>query len=143
VSWPAPTRKDHETFCLTEGWQHVRDARGRTGTHHVSYELHLHDGRILRTRISHPVNRDGYGPSLWAHILRDQLAADEGTFWACVRDGVKPDRGEPEVPRQALPADLVYLLISRMHLSEAEVAAMTKDEAVARVAAYWSTGSLG
>jgi hypothetical protein len=111
--------------------------------HHVSYELHLHDGRILRTRISHPVNRDGYGPSLWAHILRDQLAADEGTFWSCVRDGVKPDRGEPEVPRQALPADLVYLLISRMHLSEAEVAAMTKDEAVARVAAYWSTGSPG
>jgi hypothetical protein len=143
VSWPAPTRKDPETFCLTEGWQHVRDARGRTGTHHVSYELHLHDGRILRTRISHPVNRDGYGPSLWAHILRDQLAADEGTFWACVRDGVKPDRGEREVPRQALPADLVYLLISRMHLPEAEVAAMTKDEAVARVAAYWSTGSPG
>jgi hypothetical protein len=140
MSWPSPTRKDHETFCLTEGWQQLRDARGRTGTQHVSYELHLYDGRILRTRISHPVNRDRYGPALWGHILRDQLAVDEGAFWACVRDGVRPGRGEPEAPLQALPADLVYLLISRMHLPESEVAAMTKDEAIARVDAYWSTG---
>jgi hypothetical protein len=141
VSWPAATRKDHETFCLTEGWQQVRDARGRTGTHHVTYELHLHDGRILRTRISHPVNRDGYGPAMWALILRDQLAVGEGAFWACVRDGVKPGRGEPEARRDALPADLAYLLITRLHLAESEVAAMTRDEAVARIAAYWSTGT--
>jgi hypothetical protein len=51
----------------------------RTGTHHVTYELDLPDGRILRTRISHPPGRTTYGPSsLWAHVPRDQLQVSEG-----------------------------------------------------------------
>lgn len=140
MTWPAPTREDHEAFCKTEGWQPVRDARGKTGTHHVTYELHLHDGRILRTRISHPVNRDTYGPSIWSHILRDQLDVDQAAFWGCVRGGIKPDRGEPEAPAGALPADLVHLLLTRVRLGEAEVAAMSKDEAIARMQQYWATG---
>lgn len=140
MTWPAPTREDHEAFCKAEGWQPVRDARGKTGTHHVTYELHLHDGRILRTRISHPVNRDTYGPRIWAHILRDQLDVDQAAFWACVRDGLKPDRGEPEAPAGALPADLVHLLLTRVRLSEAEVAAMSKDQAITRMQQYWATG---
>ncbi|WP_307849527.1 cytotoxic translational repressor of toxin-antitoxin stability system [Qaidamihabitans albus] len=119
----------------------MRDARGRTGTHHVTYELDLVDGRVLRTRISHPVDRSTYGPSLWRHILRDQLDVDDAQFWACVRDGVKPERGVPEPPAQALPAELVYLLISRVGLEESEVAAMNKDEAVARLQRYWTEGS--
>lgn len=140
MTWPAPTHADHEAFCKAEGWQPVRDARGKTGTHHVTYELHLHDGRILRTRISHPVNRDTYGPRIWTHILRDQLDVDQAAFWACVRDGIKPDRGEPEAAAGALPADLVHLLLTRVRLSEAEVAAMSKDQAIARMQQYWTTG---
>lgn len=141
VTWPAPTRKDHEAFCVTEGWQSVRDAHGRTGTHHVTYELHLRDGRILRTRISHPVNRDSYGPQMWSHILRDQLDVDQEAFWACVQDGIKPGRGGLEPPAESLPADLVHLLITRARLSEADVAAMSKDEAIARMQRYWTAGS--
>jgi hypothetical protein len=141
VNWPAPTREDHESFCAIEGWQGVRDARGRTGTHHVTYELALPDGRILRTRISHPVDRSGYGPSLWSHILRDQLQVTEAEFWATVREKSKPDRGAPEPPAQALPADVVHLLLSRVGLTEAEVAAMTKDQAVARLQQYWTDGT--
>jgi hypothetical protein len=141
VTWPQPTRKDHEAFCQVEEWRQVRDARGRAGTHHVTYELDLVDGRILRTRISHPVDRGDYGPSLWKHILRDQLDDDEPQFWACVRDGVKPDRGTPAPPANALPADLVYLLISRVGLDESEVAAMGKDDAVARLQRFWTEGS--
>jgi hypothetical protein len=141
VTWPAPTRKDHEAFCTIEGWDRVRDAQGRTGTHHVTYELRLRDGRILRTRISHPVNRDSYGPDMWSHILRDQLDVDQAAFWACVQDGIKPGRGTPELPPEALPADLVRLLITRVRLNEAEVAAMSKDQAIARMQQYWATGS--
>lgn len=141
MTWPQPTRKDHETFCRVEEWCPVRDARGRTGTHHVTYELALPDGRILRTRISHPVDRSDYGRSMWSHILRDQLQVEESDFWACVQDGVKPDRGVPVPPAEALPADLVYLLISRVGLDEAQVAGMSKDEAVARVQRYWTEGS--
>lgn len=140
MSWPQATRQDHERFCDIEGWKPVRDARGRTGTHHVTYELALPDGRILRTRISHPVDRSTYGPSLWSHILRDQLQVSEPEFWSCVRDGVKPDRGMPEPPAEALPADLVHLLITRVGLSDSEVAAMDKAEAVERLNRYWTEG---
>lgn len=61
----------------------------------MTYELTLHDGRVLRTRISHPVDRTVYGAAMWAHILRDQLDVEEAEFWACVLDGTLPDRGAP------------------------------------------------
>jgi hypothetical protein len=141
MTWPQPTRQLHEKFCQIEGWGRVRDARGRAGTHHVTYELSLRDGRILRTRISHPVDRTTYGPAIWGHILRDQLQVTDTEFWQCVQEGVKPNRGEPEAPAEALPAELVYLLISRVGLEEATVAAMTRDEAVARLNRYWAEGS--
>jgi hypothetical protein len=141
VSWPQPTRKDHDTFCQAEQWRQVRNARGRTGTHHVTYELDLVDGRILRTRISHPVDRTDYGPKLWRHILRDQLDVDDATFWSCVQDGVKPDRGMPAAPQTSLPAELVHLLLTRVGLPESEVSMMSRAEAVARLQRYWSGDS--
>lgn len=119
----------------------MRDARGRAGTHHLTYELDLIDGRILRTRISHPVDRSNYGQSLWKHILRDQLEVDETRFWSCVQDRVKPDRGTPEPPTTALPADLVYMLISRVGIDESEIAGMTKDEAIVRLQRHWTESS--
>jgi hypothetical protein len=137
MTWPEPTRADHDRFCLTEGWIRVRDAKGRTGTHHVTYELALHDGRVLRTRISHPPDRTAYGPRLWAHVLRDQLQVDQETFWACVRDGRRPDRGVPVVPADALPADLVHLLLTRVGLTEDDVRGLAKAEAIARLQQYW------
>lgn len=140
MTWTPATRQDHDQFCRVEGWTRVRDARGRTGTHHVTYELDLVDGRVLRTRISHPVDRSTYGPSLWKHMLRDQLDVDEPAFWACVRDGTVPDRAAPEPPSTALPADLVHLLIVRVGLAERDVAAMSKEEALARLQQYWTEG---
>jgi hypothetical protein len=140
VSWPQPTRKDHGIFCETEEWQRVRDARGRTGTHHVTYELDLVDGRILRTRISHPPDRTCYGTSLWKHILRDQLEVDDSQFWDCAQDGAKPDRGAPDPPPESLPADLVHMLISRVGVAEPVVARMTRSEAIARLRSYWTDG---
>jgi hypothetical protein len=136
--WPQATRADHERFCLIEDWRPVRDARGRSGIRHVTYELTLYDGRVLRTRISHPPDRTTYGPSLWAHVLRDQLQVDQETFWGCVRDGRPPDRGAPVVPAEALPADLVHLLLTRVGLSEGEVRCLPKAEAIARMQEYWN-----
>ncbi|MEV0560156.1 hypothetical protein [Dactylosporangium sp. NPDC050588] len=137
---PAPTRQDHERFCQVDGWVRVRDAHGRTGTHHLIHELTLKDGRTLRTGISHPPDRTGYGPALWAHILRDQLQVSEAEFWACVRDGARPDRGEPVRRQPSLPADLVHLLITRVGVDERAVAAMTRDEALDRLRRFWSEG---
>jgi hypothetical protein len=77
---------------------------------------------------------------MWSHILRDQLDVSAEEFWSCVQDGVKPDRGIPATSEQALPAELVYLLIHRVGLAELAVAAMSKEEAVARVQKFWSEG---
>jgi hypothetical protein len=141
TTWPQPTREDHERFCQVEGWQRVRDAKGRTGTHHVTYELVLWDGQVLRTRISHPPDRTTYGLAIWSHILRDQLKVDEDAFWECVREGKVPDRGAPHPPSEALPADLVHLLLTRVGLTEDEVRLLSKPDAIARLQQYWTEGS--
>jgi len=140
MSWPAATRADHDRFCRVEGWTPVRDATGRTGTHHVTYELALPDGRVLRTRISHPPNRSTYGRGLWAHILRDQLDTDEATFWAAVREGLLPQRSAPSQPANSLPTELALLLHNRVGLTRQEIAAMTKAEAVDRLNHFWTEG---
>jgi len=137
----APTRADHDRFCRIEGWTPVRDATGRTGTHHVAYELVLPDARVLRTRISHPPNRTTYGAGLWAHILRDQLDVDEATFWAVVRDGVKPSRGAAARPTGTLPAELAFLLVNRVGLTREQIAIMSRADAIERLNRYWTEGA--
>lgn len=140
MSWPAPTRAVHEKFCRIEGCAEVRDAGGRTGTHHRTYELALPDGRVLRTRISRPPDRGTYGAGMWAHILRDQLAVEPGLFWACVRGGEAPDRGARARPAGcSIPASLAAVFLSQVGLSDAEVAAMSRDEAIERVNQFWTT----
>lgn len=135
----AGTRVDHDRFCLHEGWELVGNARGRPVGHHVTYELTLRDGAILRTRISHPVSNKTYGVRLWKAILRDQLVVTEEQFWACVRDKQLPNRGgNDDIPENALPAALVYQLIHEVGRTEAEIAAMTVAEAMVVMTDYWS-----
>jgi hypothetical protein len=141
MTWPQPTRQAHEKFCQVERWSPVRDARGRSGTHHITYELSLKDGRIVRTRASHPPDRTTYGPSIWSHILRDQLDVTEAEFWSCVQDASKPDRGDVRIPAEAIPADVVYLLITRVGLAESDVVGLTKDDAVSRLNRFWAEGT--
>jgi len=138
VKHPPGTRDDHETFCKTENWAPVKNARGQRVRHHATFELLLHDGRILRTRISRPVDRTSYGPSLWGAILRDQLDVSTDVFWDCVKDGVLPDRGAPEVPAEALPLSLVIQLTKTAGISEETVAAMTKAQAVQALNDFWT-----
>lgn len=144
MKYPTPTRRDHEKFCITEEWEQRKTATGKTGTHHHNYELTLHDGRILYTRISHPVDRSDYGQDLWGHILREQLQVDNVAFWNCVQNGVLPDRGGPaEVPENAIPAGVVSTLLGTFHLPEEEVKAMTATEAIAKLGELYSKPPAG
>lgn len=138
MKFPPATRKDHEKFCETEGWTRRKSARGKENTHHYNYELALPNGEILWTRISHPVNRNDYGPGMWADILRDQLRVNEATFWECVKNGVKPDRGAATAPRgEAIPLGVVHVLTS-FGVPEVEVMRMTKAEAIERMAQLYT-----
>ena len=133
------SRRDHDRFCRLEGWTEVRNARGRKVGHHITYELTLPDGRILRTRISRPPNSETYGPRLWAHVL-DQLQVTEAEFWACVALRELPDRGtvSREPPGTSLPAGLVHQLIHVAGVPESEVAGMTLEDAVEVMRGHWS-----
>jgi hypothetical protein len=140
VTFPAPSRKDHDTFCTTEGWTPVRNDRSKTG-HHVTYELVLSDGAVLRTRVSRPPNKDTYGKSLWAHILRDQLQVSDAEFWACVKDGILPTRSQQQAPTDAIPAGVVHQLVTHVGLSKDDVTAMTKDEGIDRLHHFRTYGT--
>jgi hypothetical protein len=138
VTFPAATREDHEQFCRIEGWEQVRTARGKSGSHHLTFELALSDGRVLRRRISHPPDRTTYGAWLWAHVLRDQLQVSAEEFWACLRSTTPPVREQTRPHGEGVPADVVYQLVVRWRVPESEVAAMTKQEAVDRLHSLWS-----
>jgi len=140
VSFPAPTRRDHQRFCEIEGWELVSSATSRRGTHHDAYELALPSGEVLRARVSRPADRTDYGPAMWAHVLRDQLRVSEEEFWHCVGQGIPPRRGRPAPGREALPVDLVWQLVNRVGLGEEEVARLTKTEAIARMQRFWIEG---
>jgi hypothetical protein len=137
ASRPAVTRAEHLRFCEIEGWREVRSGSG-SRSHHETFELALSDGRILRTRISHPPGRQTYGASMWAHILRDQLDVTPEEFWTCVGEGIPPLRSAAQPERMSIPANLVHLLIHSVGLSEDEVRAMSKEEAVQRATDFWS-----
>jgi len=106
----------------------------------VNYEFTLPDGAILLTRISHPVNRDTYGPSIWSHILREQLAVSEAEFWKCVNESILPNRGaKPTVaPSTAIPLGVVSALIAQFHVPESEVLAMTREDAILLLSKFYT-----
>lgn len=141
MSHPAPTRTAHESFCKTEGWQVVRSATGRRNTHHDTYQLSLPNGDVLRTRVSRPANKETYGPRTWAHILRDQLKVTEGEFWDCAERGIVPDRGQAPVNRpRGIPTQVLYQLRHDVGLSDSDIAALSRDQAIERLNEFWSTG---
>jgi hypothetical protein len=50
-------------------------------------------------------------------------------------------RTVPAVPAGPVPAEVVHLLLAKVGLSEAEVGAMTREQAVARLNRYWTDGA--
>jgi hypothetical protein len=136
----AATRREHVRFCEVEGWREVQSARERTNKHHITFELPLNDGRILRTRISRPPNNETYGKAMWSHILRDQLFVTQVEFWSCVDDGIVPIRSSalPVPPSAALPAGLAHQLVHILKLNSAEVAKLSLAEALELMNDHWS-----
>jgi len=135
-SWPQPDRAVHQQFVATEGWDEV------ASVHHDTYELTLPNGDVLRTRISRPPSKKHtYGSSMWAHILRDQLVVTAEEFWACVAEGELPDRGpDDSAPAEAIPVDVVRLLVDRVGLSAKQMQGMSPAEAIERLNRFWTTG---
>lgn len=114
-----------------EGWvlEPNRARRRSKVGDHWRYRKVTRDGRTLSTKVSHSV-REEIGPSLFRHILRDQLEVTEDAFWAVVR-------GRPEIAAALAPAPvpiagwLVERLIFTVGMAEEEVGGLTQEEALA------------
>ncbi len=137
------THAAHRKFVETEGWTKKGTARGsgRTGDHH-RYNLALATGEVLTTRVSHGAGQVN-DPKLITAIFRDQLAVGEDEFWACVEHGALPKRPPPPTTAPAgevLDAKLVRNLIRKVGLAEAEIAGLTRAEAVLRWEDYLAEG---
>jgi hypothetical protein len=83
--WRGDQSARPQRFCLTEGSDQLRNTFGGTVGHHITYELRLPEGRVLRTRVSRPADHTTYGPPLWRHVLADQLDVTEAEI-----RGVRP-----------------------------------------------------
>lgn len=140
---PAPTRDHHDQFCENEGWTLVRGATGRPVQHHRTYELLLWDSRILRTRISKPVDKTTYGPKMWSQILREQLQVTATVFWGCVIGGKRPDRGRPEqrVQKNAMPLHL-FRALSQFGLAEDAILELDAAGAAELLSSLYASGKL-
>lgn len=119
----------------------MRSAVGKRNTHHDTYELSLPSGDVLRTRVSRPVNKQTYGPKMWAHILRDQLEVTEQAFWDCADRGIVPARGGvPTSEPRGIPTEVLHQLKHRVGLPESEIAALSRSAAIERLNEFWATG---
>lgn len=136
----AASRREHRRFCEIEGWQEVRNSRGKPTQHHLTYELLVDDGNVLRTRISRPANAEVYGAGLWSHILRDQLQVSEAEFWECVDNENPPARARTskDYDAPALPLALAYQLVHTLHLTSEEIGVLTFEEAMNLLRDYWA-----
>jgi hypothetical protein len=135
--------RDHRKFVETEGWIKKGTSRGgaKTGDHY-RYSLKLATGEVLQTRVSHGSGAIN-SADVVAHIMRDQLLVTEEDFYRCVEQGILPPRpapSSPAPPPDALDGKLVRNLIRKVGMTQAQVAALTEEEAVAAWQEYLADG---
>jgi hypothetical protein len=143
---PVPTKKQMKDFCSVDGWEPrgkpkqtgAGGAKRKTGDH-LRYRKILDDGTVLNTRVSHGSGGESAfdDPRLWKDVWSRQLGLDsEDQFWEALRTGDPVQRGGPAASTQpdgpSKPSWLVDWLIHRVGLDEADVLAMSEDEAMAR-----------
>jgi len=141
TQYPPGNKKSHQVFCRNDEWHLVHNAKGGVVGHHQTWELPLSDGRILRTRISRPVDNTDYGPKMWCEILKNHLEVDEAQFWACVDDRLRPARTAETVPipnKEPIPLGVAEKLIRLLHLTPQEIESMTKAQAIALLNQFWA-----
>lgn len=130
-SYRPPSREDHQSFCNTEAWSLTKNARGKNTGHHVTYNLTLTDGRILRTRISRPVDRTSYSATMFQHVLKEQLDCTKQDFFACVDHKILPPRPQVQaIPKDGLPLYIAEQLVNTVGLAPSEIKHLSVAQAL-------------
>lgn len=106
MTWQQPTRKDPDTFRRVEEWNPVRCGAWADR----NSPRHLRTRPSRRADLANPDLASGGSGQLRQKHVESYPAGSarsrQGDLWACVQDGIKPDRGVPTPPAEALPADL-------------------------------------
>ena len=126
-----PTWGEIERFCRIDGWRESRR------TDHVFYEKVLADGTVLRTHRSFAGGKT-MSPGRFKATLRNQLQVSEDDFWTALETKEPVARPSDPPEAEALPAYLVRMLKTELHLSEAEIAELSPEDAQRLVYEHWS-----
>ena len=128
-----PTWGQIRQFCRRLGYRETR-------TDHFHYIKVLPDRSTSGTMVSMGVDSDEVPRQMWAMVWRHQLRlASEDEFWKGLRgEPVEYAASAAQEPAQPLPGYVTRFLQGTLHLSEAEIAALTGQEAQQLLNNYYS-----
>lgn len=144
------TLGDHRAFVEAEGWERAGERGG-----HVNYLLHVSPpSAILRTGISHGADSVEYfAPGIRATIVHQQLQVTQAEFWACVREGRRPQRrsdgysvglrGREDAPPPPQNPRFLRELEREFGESPSDVAGMSDAELQAYLVLLWDRRARG
>lgn len=135
----APTWAQVEEFLDADGWRRLEGGeRGGKRSRHVFYEKTLDNGRVLQTHISHSSSK-AMSPGRFSSILHHQLEVSQEEFWACIRSKTPVNRPVAlDTPPVAHEAWVIDVLVRELHLTAAEIASLSPEEAQRRVHDHWA-----
>ncbi len=128
-----PTWGEVRRFCERQGF-------AKRETDHTFFDRTFPGGETAGTKISRGVDSETLTKARWTLVWRRQLRLkSEDDFWRGLEGGpVAYDIPAPPAPVESLPDYLRHFLAARRHMTEAEIAALTKDEAMRLWHAYLS-----
>jgi hypothetical protein len=128
-----PTWEEIEEFCRKDGWEFIRS------TNHSFFQKVLPDGSVLETHRSFASDKT-MSPGRFQAVLHNQLRVTAEAFWETLRTGHPALRSE--LPRESAPLPIPTwiggVLLNDLHVTEAQVAKLTPDEARHLVEELWS-----
>lgn len=119
-----PTWGEVRRFCQLQGYRETR-------TDHVRYLKVLPDRSTSGTMVSMGVDSQQVHSQMWALVWKRQLRlASEDQFWKGLRgETVRYALPPTDAPREPLPAYLTSFLTETLHISQTQIATLTRAEA--------------
>lgn len=132
----SPTHGDLEEFLKADGWAEV--THGGSRQRYIFFEKVLAGDRLLRTHISHDRGKT-MSAGVFSQILKEQLEVSRQEFWETIRNGEPVSRPveTDEIEVFEHPAWVVNVLVGEMHMSAADLAELSTEDAERLVHEHW------
>jgi hypothetical protein len=140
----SPTWGDVRDFLAADRWSELpAGVRGGSRSDHAWFEKLLRDGRLLRAKVSH-ARQKTVSAGRFRAIARHELEVSVPAFSECIRSGRPVERPvEIEEAIYQHPAWVVSVLAGQLHMSDADIATLSREEAERLVHEHWQHGCRG